>query len=84
MQLGREGPTVLIQLRGGLRNPDRTVTPTGTTTIHMAGGTACIDAPDTSLLAMYRTFPYHQREMASVTPHVSKPHDYVNHMFMRP
>jgi hypothetical protein len=22
--------------------------------------------------------------MASVTPHVSKPHDYVNHMFMRP
>jgi hypothetical protein len=20
----------------------------------------------------------------SVTPHVSKPHDYVNHMFMRP
>jgi hypothetical protein len=26
---------------------------------------------------------YEQRETVSVTPHVSKPHDYVNHMFMR-
>jgi hypothetical protein len=53
---GREGATVPIQLRGGLRSPNRTVTPAGTTTVHMAGGTACIDnATDTSLMAMSRT-----------------------------
>jgi hypothetical protein len=53
---GREGPTVPVQLRGGLRSPNRTVTPTVTTTVHMAGGATCIDnAPDTSLMAMLRT-----------------------------
>jgi hypothetical protein len=35
---GREGPTILVQLRGGLQSSNRTVTPMGTTTIHMAGG----------------------------------------------
>jgi hypothetical protein len=34
---GREGPTVPVQLRGGLRNPNRTATPASTTTICMAG-----------------------------------------------
>jgi hypothetical protein len=64
--LGREGPTVSVQLRGGLQSPNRTITPTGTTTIHMAGGAAYIDnAPDTSLMAMFRTFPCCHREMAS-------------------
>jgi hypothetical protein len=26
----------------------------------------------------------HDENPSAVTPHVSKPHDYVNHMFMRP
>jgi hypothetical protein len=30
---GREGPTIPIQLHGGLRNPSRIVTPAGTTTV---------------------------------------------------
>jgi hypothetical protein len=34
---GREGPIVPVLLRGGLRSPNRTVTPAGTTTIRMAG-----------------------------------------------
>jgi hypothetical protein len=52
-----EGPTVLVQLRGGLRNPNRTVTPVGTTTIHMAEGATCIDnASDTSSTALSRIF----------------------------
>jgi hypothetical protein len=56
----RTGP-----LCDGLRSPNRTVTPAGTTTIRMAGGTACIDnAPDTSSMAMSRTFPCRLREMA--------------------
>jgi hypothetical protein len=38
MKPGREGPTVPVQLRGGLRNPYRTVTHAGITTIRMAGG----------------------------------------------
>jgi hypothetical protein len=63
---GREGPNVLVQLRGGLQSPNRTVTPTGTTTIWMTGGVACIDnAPNTSLVAMSRTLPCHHRDMAS-------------------
>jgi hypothetical protein len=63
---GREGPTIPVQLRGGLRSPNRTVTHAGTTTIHMARVAACIDnAPDTSSMAMSMTFPYRHREMAS-------------------
>jgi hypothetical protein len=54
---GREGPTVPLQLRGGLRSPNRTVTPAGTTTIRMAGGATCSDnASDTSLTALSRIF----------------------------
>jgi hypothetical protein len=64
VKLGREGPTVSVQLRDGLRSPNRIVTPTGTTTIRMARGTACIDnAPETSSMAMSRTFPYRHRDM---------------------
>jgi hypothetical protein len=49
---GREGPTIPVQLCGGLRSPNKTVAPAGTTTIYMAGGAACIDnAPDTSSMA---------------------------------
>jgi hypothetical protein len=33
---GREGPTAPFQLHGGLQSPNMTVTPVGTTTIHMA------------------------------------------------
>jgi hypothetical protein len=40
---GRAGPTVPVQLRGGLLSPNRTVTPTGTKTICIAGGATCID-----------------------------------------
>jgi hypothetical protein len=58
-----EGPTVPIQLRGRLRSPNRIVTPAGTTTIRMAGGAACIDnAPDTSSMAMSKTFGHRHRE----------------------
>jgi hypothetical protein len=39
VRLGREGPTIPVQLCGGLQILNRTVTPMGTTTIHMAGGT---------------------------------------------
>jgi hypothetical protein len=54
---GREGPTVPVQLHGGLRRPNMTVTHAGTTTIRMAGGAACIDnAPDTSSMAISKTF----------------------------
>jgi hypothetical protein len=38
VKLGREGLTISIQLHGGLRSPNRNVTPVGTTTICMAGG----------------------------------------------
>jgi hypothetical protein len=34
---GREGPTIPVQLRGGLQSPNKTVTPAGTTTVRMAG-----------------------------------------------
>jgi hypothetical protein len=54
---GREGPIVLIQLRGGLQSPNRTVTHAGTTTIRMVGGATCIDnASDTMLTAVSRIF----------------------------
>jgi hypothetical protein len=54
---GREGPTLLVQVRGALRSPNMTVSSAGTTIFHMARGTACIDnAPDTSSMAMSRTF----------------------------
>jgi hypothetical protein len=57
VELGREGPTVPVQLRGGLRSPNRTVTPAGTTTIRMAGGAKCIDnSSDTSSIALSRIF----------------------------
>jgi hypothetical protein len=63
---GKEEPTVPVKLRGGLRSPNRTVTPAGSTIIHMAGGAACIDnAPGTSSMAMCRTFRGHHREKAS-------------------
>jgi hypothetical protein len=57
MKSGREGPTIPVQLRGGLQNPNRTVTPADTIIVHMVGGVTCIDnAPDTSSMAMSRTF----------------------------
>jgi hypothetical protein len=63
---GREGSTVLVQLRGGLRSPNRTVTSAGTTIIRMAVGAVGIDnASDTSSMVMSRTFPCRHREMAS-------------------
>jgi hypothetical protein len=43
VKLGSGGPTVLVQLRGGLQTPNRTVTQVGSTTIRMTGGAACID-----------------------------------------
>jgi hypothetical protein len=71
---GREGPTVPIQLCGGLRSPNRTVTPAGTTTIRMVGGSACIDnAADTSSMAMSRTYRCRHREKAS-EGYVQSPH----------
>jgi hypothetical protein len=63
---GREGPTIPAQLHGGLRSPNSTVTHTSTTTIRMAEGTACIDnAPNTSSMAMSRTFRCRYTEKAS-------------------
>jgi hypothetical protein len=63
---GRKGPTIPVQLRGGLRSPNRTITPAGTTTIRMAEGITCIDnVLDTSLMAMSRTFRCHNKEKAS-------------------
>jgi hypothetical protein len=54
---GRERPTVLVQLCGGLQSPNRTVSPMGTTTIRTAGGTTCIDnASDISSTALCKIF----------------------------
>jgi hypothetical protein len=54
---GKEGPTVPVQLRGGLQNPNRTVTPVGTTIIHKAEGAMCIDnTSDTTSTALSRIF----------------------------
>jgi hypothetical protein len=65
VKLGREVTTILVQLRGGLQSPNRTITHVGTTTIRMAGGTACMDnAPDTSSVAMSRILRYRDRERA--------------------
>jgi hypothetical protein len=56
---GREGPTIPVQLCGGLGSPNRTITPTGTTTVCMVEGAACVDnPPDTSSMDMSRTFRY--------------------------
>jgi hypothetical protein len=56
---GREGPTELVQLRGVLQSPNRTVTSASTTIVRMAGGVACIHiAPDSSLMALSRTYRY--------------------------
>jgi hypothetical protein len=66
VKLGREVPTVPVHLCSGLRSSNMTVTPLGTTTIHMVEGATFIDnAPDTSSIAMSRTFPYRRREIAS-------------------
>jgi hypothetical protein len=52
---GREGPTVPVQLHGGLQSPNMTVTPVGTTTIRMIGGATCIDnASDTTSTTLSR------------------------------
>jgi hypothetical protein len=54
---GKEGPTIPVQLLGGLQSPNRTVTPAGTTTIYMTGSATCIDnASDTLSTALSRTF----------------------------
>jgi hypothetical protein len=54
---GREGPTIPVQLHGGLQSPNGTATPVGTTTIRMAGGATCIDnASDTTSIALPRIF----------------------------
>jgi hypothetical protein len=66
VKLGREGSTVPFQLCGGLRRPNMTVSPTGSTTIRMVGDAVCIDnAPGTSSLAMSKTFPCRHRDVAS-------------------
>jgi hypothetical protein len=63
---GREGPTIPVQLRGGSRSPNRVVTPAGTTTIRMDRGAACINnAPNTSSMAISRTFRCRHRKKAS-------------------
>jgi hypothetical protein len=57
VKLGRDGSIVPVQLRGGLRSPNRTVTPAGTTAVRMAGGAICIDnAFDTTSTALSRIF----------------------------
>jgi hypothetical protein len=54
---GKEGPTIPVQLRGGLQNPNRTVTPAGTTIIHKAEGAMCIDnTSDTTSTTLSRIF----------------------------
>jgi hypothetical protein len=54
---GREGSTIPVQLCGGLRSPNSTVTPTGTTIVCMAWGAMCIDnASDTISNALSRIF----------------------------
>jgi hypothetical protein len=50
----------------GLQNPNRTITHVGTTIIRMTRGITCIDnAPDTSSMAMSRTFRCCHREKSS-------------------
>jgi hypothetical protein len=57
VKLGRERPTIPVQLRGGLRSSNRTITALGITTIRMVGGATCIDnASDTSSTALSRIF----------------------------
>jgi hypothetical protein len=62
---GREGPTVPVQLCGGLQSPNRTVTPADTTIIRTAGGAMCIDnASDTTSSELSRIF--HQIEAVNL------------------
>jgi hypothetical protein len=57
VRLDREGPTVLVQLRGVLQRPNKTVTAAGPTIIRMTGGATCIgNACDTSSTALCRIF----------------------------
>jgi hypothetical protein len=57
MNSGREEPTILIQLRGGLQSPNMTITHAGTTIVRMAGGATCIDnASDATSTALSRIF----------------------------
>jgi hypothetical protein len=66
VKLGREGSTIPVQLHGGLRSPNMIVTLMGITIIRMARGIVYIDnAPDTSSMAMSRTFRCRHREKAS-------------------
>jgi hypothetical protein len=54
---GKEVPSIPVQLHGGLQSSNRTVTPSGTTTIRMAKGVMCIDnASDTMSTALSRIF----------------------------
>jgi hypothetical protein len=54
---GSEGPTVPVQLHGGLQSPNMTITPADTTTIRMARGATCIgNASDTSLTTLSSIF----------------------------
>jgi hypothetical protein len=48
---------MLVQLCGGLRSPNWTVTPIGITTVFMAGGTMCVDnVSDTTSTALSGIF----------------------------
>jgi hypothetical protein len=54
---GREGPTILVHLRGGLQSPNRAVTPAGTTTVHMPEGATYTDnASDTTSTTLSMIF----------------------------
>jgi hypothetical protein len=50
---GREGSTIPVQLRGGLRSPNMIVTHMGITTICMAGGAVYIDNAPQHLIDGY-------------------------------
>jgi hypothetical protein len=53
----REGPTIPVQLRGGLQSTNKIVTPAGTITLRISRGATCIDnASDTSSTTVSRIF----------------------------
>jgi hypothetical protein len=53
----REGPTIPVQLHGGLGIPNRTITHAGTTTICLVEGARCIEnASNTSSTVLSRIF----------------------------
>jgi hypothetical protein len=53
----REGPTVLVQVHGGLRSPYMTITPAGTkNNPYGQGHRVHKQCPHTSSMAMFRTF----------------------------